>query len=170
MRKPVVILAMVLCAYALPLKAEDPFSWIVEIARQLHEMEKAWKAVSAGDYSGALKELEALGDDGYAKAQIVVGVLYSLAVPPKYDQAAVWFRRAARQDSPTAQWFMGRLYANGSGVPENPMLAHMWYSLAAAQGHKAALKDSDALAAVILPGQLAESQQLVREWTPKKER
>lgn len=170
MRKSLVIFTVILCAYAYPLKAEEPFSWFVEIARQLHEMEQAWKAMSRGDYSGALRELEALGDEGYSKAQIVVGVLYSLAVPPKYSEAAVWFRRAAHQDSPTAQWFMGRLYASGSGVPEDPMLAHMWYSLAAAQGHEAALKDSDTLAAVILPGQLAESQRLVQEWTPKKER
>ncbi len=170
MRKLVFILAMVLCAYALPLKADEPFGWVVDIARQLHEMEKAWKAVSHGDYSAALTELKALGDQGYAKAQIVVGVLYSLAVPPKYDEAAVWFRRAAHQDSATAQWFMGRLYASGSGVPKDPMLAHMWYSLAAAQGHKAALKDSNALAELILPDQLAESQIRVQEWSPVKER
>ena len=170
MRRSIIGVVVISCIFSLPLKADEPFGWVIEIARQLQEMEKAWQSLSEGDYDGALRELKSLGDQGYAKAQIVVGVLYSLAVPPKYGEAVGWFRRAAEQDSATAQWFMGRLYASGSGVPEDPMLAHMWFSLAAAQGHQAALRDSDALATKISADQLAESQRLTSVWEPKKER
>ncbi len=45
--------------------------------------------------------------------------------------------------------------------------AHMWYSLAAAQGEKEASKGRDILAEKMTPAQIAEAQKLAREWKPK---
>jgi hypothetical protein len=46
----------------------------------------------------------------------------------------------------------------------------MWFSLAAVQGHKGALKNRDVVAGKMKPEQIAEAQQLAREWRPKPER
>jgi hypothetical protein len=44
----------------------------------------------------------------------------------------------------------------------------MWYNLAGENGKKDAAKFRDALAKQMTPAQLAEAQQLAREWNPIK--
>jgi TPR repeat protein len=55
----------------------------------------------------------------------------------------------------------------GHGVPENMVLAYMWFNLAAAQGDEMARKYKDQAASVITREQIAEAQQLSREWMEK---
>jgi hypothetical protein len=43
----------------------------------------------------------------------------------------------------------------------------MWLNLAAAQGEEAAPKARDMIAVRMTPAQLAEAQNLAREWKPK---
>jgi TPR repeat protein len=54
-----------------------------------------------------------------------------------------WFRLAADQGYAEAQNFLGLMYAKGQGVPADPIRAHMWLSLAAAQNHPDAAKHRD---------------------------
>ncbi|MFO7853726.1 MAG: SEL1-like repeat protein [Paracoccaceae bacterium] len=45
-----------------------------------------------------------------------------------------------------AQANLGAMYANGRGVPQDDVLAHMWKNLAAAQGNEGARRNRDRLA------------------------
>ena len=49
-------------------------------------------------------------------------------------QAAKWFREAAEQGDPAAQFNLGVLYETGQGVPQNYAEAVKWYHAAAEQG------------------------------------
>ncbi len=59
------------------------------------------------------------------------------------------------------------MYRKGEGVPKDYVQAHMWYTLAAAQGDKDAGEFRDLLAEKMTPAQIAEAQRLAREWKPK---
>ena len=60
-----------------------------------------------------------------------------------YDQAVVWFRRAAECGYAKAQYNLGTMYANGQGIRQDDaeamkwcrLEAVKWYRLAAEQGH-----------------------------------
>ncbi len=84
-----------------------------------------------------------------------------------YDEAARWYRRAAEQGHADGQFNLGLKYANGDGVPQDYVQAHMWFSLAGAQGRNQAAKNRDIVAKSMTPAQIAEAQKLAREWKPK---
>ena len=52
-----------------------------------------------------------------------------------YAAALALFRRAADQGNAGGQAFLGAMYKNGQGVPQNSAEAVRWYRLAAGQGH-----------------------------------
>ena len=60
------------------------------------------------------------------------------------------------------------MYAEGRGVAQDYVQAHMWFYLAAAQGDAKALKNRDSIAAKMTSAQIAEAQRLAREWKPAK--
>jgi hypothetical protein len=51
--------------------------------------------------------------------------------------------------------------------PQDYVIAHMWFNLAAAGGEKGSVHFRDVLAARMMPTQIAEAQKLAREWKPK---
>jgi TPR repeat protein len=63
------------------------------------------------------------------------------------------------------------MYSDGHGVPQDYVLAHMWFNLAASQSEAKdrdrAAKARDFTATKMTPAQLAEAQKLAREWKPK---
>src|SRR5258705_7132635 len=54
----------------------------------------------------------------------------------------IWFRKAAEQDHPVAKLYLGVMYAEGRGVPQDYVRAYMWFSLSAAQGEQTSGQDS----------------------------
>jgi uncharacterized protein len=61
------------------------------------------------------------------------------------------------------------MYANGWGVPQDVVRAHMWSNLSAAQGDQDAAKNRDDFARLMMtPAQIAEAQKLAREWQPTR--
>ena len=62
------------------------------------------------------------------------------------------------------------LYANGEGVRQDYVRAHMLFNLSAAQGNQNAMKDRDRIARRMTYEQIAEAQKLAREWKPKSKR
>jgi TPR repeat protein len=56
------------------------------------------------------------------------------------------------------------MYGTGQGVPEDYVLAYMWWNLAAAQGHEGAQSNKDILEERMTREQIAEAQRLSREW------
>ena len=77
-----------------------------------------------------------------------------------------WYRLAADQGHAKAQNNLGSIYVEGKGVPQDYVLAHMWFNLSAAQGDEKAVEHRDIVAGKMTPDQLAEAQRLAREWKP----
>ena len=80
--------------------------------------------------------------------------------------ALTHWRPAAEQGDPQAQYWLGRLYEEGRGVPQNFVEAHVWYNLAAAQGNADARKARDTLAPKLTREQLASAQERAQNWRP----
>src|ERR1041384_7608151 len=78
-------------------------------------------AYPSDDYTAALKEWRASADQGEARSQYGLGLLYDLGRGVQVDpaQAAKWYALAAAQNVPDAQSNLGLLYAEGRGVPKD---------------------------------------------------
>jgi hypothetical protein len=73
--------------------------------------------------------------DGNASAQSEIGKRFARnANPPDYDNAIIWFRKAAEQGFPSAQRNLGIGYLDGLGVAKDEAEAVRWFQRAAAQG------------------------------------
>ena len=54
-----------------------------------------------------------------------------------------WYRLAAEQGDADAQSNLGVMYQQGKGVIKDYVYAHMWWNIAASQGHKDATKNRE---------------------------
>jgi TPR repeat protein len=79
-------------------------------------------------------------------------------------EGAKWYQRAADLGFAEAQFRLGMMYAKGQPVPQNYVQAHVWFILAAAQGHEEARNARDRLSKAMVPAQIAEAQRLARAW------
>lgn len=86
-------------------------------------------AYDRASYGSALKIWLPLAEAGEAEAQTNVGEIFEkgLGVPPDYEAAALWYRRAAEQGASRAAINLGNLYERGLGVPRDPIQALNWY-------------------------------------------
>ena len=93
-------------------------------------------AYKKANYPAALKELRPLADNGDAKAQVLLGEIYSSGkgVPQDHVEAALWYRKAAEQGDAGAQATLGVMYDNGVGVAQDSKEAISWFRKAAEQG------------------------------------
>ena len=75
--------------------------------------------------------------EGDRDAQFKVGVLFANDQfgPPDYEQAAYWYRQAARQGHPLAQYNLGHQFLTGNGVKRDEEAAMQWWLKAAEQEH-----------------------------------
>ena len=80
------------------------------------------------------------------------------------EDAAEWYRLAAEQGHRVAQFNLGVLYFNGEGVPQDYMLAYMWFKFAAANGDVEAIRARDFTSTKMTIDQIAEAQRLARDW------
>ena len=109
-------------------------------------------------------ELQSKAEHGDAEAQY-------------YTKAVRRYQEAADQGDVDAQYNLGYHYFAGLGVPQNYVLAHMWFSLAASSediilpDHQdRAIGKRDLVASKMTRYQIAEAQRLAREWKPEKEK
>ena len=126
-------------------------------------------ARNRGDFAKALREWRPLAEQGDARAQFYLGMLYENGdgVPRDYEKAREWYEKSAAQGEANAQFYLGLLSAFGRGGPLDLAQAHMWYSLAAGNGHVGATVYRNDLAKQMTPAQIAEAQKRAREWKPK---
>ncbi len=96
-------------------------------------------AYDRGDYAAAFREFRPLAEQGNAKAQNYLGLIYvsDLGVPQDYVQAYMWLDLAASIFSP-------------------------------GEDRDLAVKYRDIYAKMMSPAQISEAQKLAREWKPKK--
>ncbi len=132
-----------------------------------------WAAYAKNDYATALRQWLPLAEQGIARAQVSVGQVYDFSLtPPEYDNAVIWYRKAAEQGDPQGQSNLGLEYMLGLGVPQDYVLAHMWLNLGAAGLSDANAREAtaDNLSLVetkMTAGQIAQAQKLAREWKAK---
>ena len=87
---------------------------------------------------------------------------YGYGVPQDYAEALKLHRLAADQGNANAQNNLGVMYADGLGVPENYVTAHMWFNISIANGEFVAGKRRDELAAKMTPADISEAQRRAR--------
>ncbi len=109
---------------------------LTALAAPAADFEKGMAAYERGDYATALREWQALAEQGLAAAQNSLGVMYDqgLGVVQDDKEAVKWYRRAAEQGNDHAQHNLGVMYDEGQGVARNYRMAAKWWQLAAEQG------------------------------------
>lgn len=121
--------------------------------------EDALAAYSRGDYATALRLMQPLANEGNARAQDKLGLMYynGYGVQKDYAEAARWLRKAADQGIATSQNVLGIMYANGRGVPEDVVRAYVWFSLAAIYDDEDGEKNRNLIAQSMSEAQLREA-------------
>lgn len=119
----------------------------------------------AQDFKEAAKWFRQAAEQGNAKAQGALGVMYfrGEGVAQDSKEAAKWYRQAAEQGNAGAQHFLGGMYSRGDGVPKDDVVAYAWFNIAAANGQAEAAGRRDALVKTMTREQIAEGQKLSRE-------
>lgn len=99
-------------------------------------MDEAKSAYDSGDYTQAARLIRPLAEEGNAKAQFRMGVMYGMGqgVPQDDQEAVKWVRKAAEQGDALAQAALGDLYATGRDIPQDNQEATKWIRRAAEQG------------------------------------
>ena len=106
-------------------------------AAEAQTFDEAEAAYKRGDYAAAFESFRALAEQGHARAQFALGIMYAKGDGMRRDEAEAvrWYRRAAEQDHAEGQVGLGMMYDQGYGVPQDYMTAVRWYRRAAEQGH-----------------------------------
>lgn len=139
-------------------------------------IDEGLEAASSGNYAKAVAEIKPLADKGDVLAQYYMGYFNHygyLTGKPDPEEASKWFHKAAEQGEPRAQNYLGMIYEKGAGVKQDPVAAHMWRSISAANP-KAAYRDSlytlkslQELERKMQPEQVAKAKEMAAAWKPK---
>lgn len=81
----------------------------------------------------AFKIYQQLADQGHAKAQFNLGVMYDRGqyVAQDYAKAVFWYQKAAAQGNANAQYNLALKYQTGQGIAKDETQAAYWYRKAA---------------------------------------
>jgi len=101
------------------------------------DFDRGYAASQEKDYQTAITWYRKAAEQGYARAQVSLGVMYDigLGVKKDYVQAVAWYRKAAEQGYAAAQYNLGVMYDHGLGVKKDYVQAVTWYRKAAEQGY-----------------------------------
>jgi TPR repeat protein len=98
--------------------------------------------------------------------------------------ALKWWQRAANKGNSRAQFWLGKMYEGGDGVPQDYVQAYKWYDIAAATvgieaerlpatanpstalDNQYEIDARDNVAKGMTPSQISAAQKLAREWKP----
>jgi TPR repeat protein len=119
--------------------------------------------------------LRKAAQNGFADAQEELAVCYLGAsafwdkvVPKDPVEAVKWVSKAAEQGDANAQGILGDCYFHGKGTTEDYVLAYKWVNLAEAHGSIDELLRLSWIERFMTPEQIAQGQQLAREFKPRK--
>lgn len=125
------------------------------LAAPQDDVHQAEASLAGGDVFAAMTLLRKAADQNHGLAQARLADLLRAA---QFDQEAlVLYRKSAEQGEPAGEFGLGRMYADGTGVPRDHALALDWYRKAEAKNHAPAL---DALARAHRTGDLGLSKDL----------
>ncbi len=80
------------------------------------------------------------------------------------EEAVNWLLKAAKRGQDQAQYVIGGLYMTGLGLEKDPVLAHMWFSLAVKQGNESAAEWLEKIAKKMTVDEIAEAERRAQEW------
>src|SRR5207253_9851735 len=91
--------------------------------------------------------------------------------PAGESEASRWFRRAAEGDDVRAQYQLGQMFFDGTGVARDYPSAYLWFSLAAGQtpledNRKGLLELRNIAAARMTPAAVTAARRRVAAWKP----
>lgn len=121
-----VSLLILMLILSLPVFAEtDPH---YELASELYQQK---------NYLEAFRAFEVLAQRGDARAQTITALMYKFGegVNQDLELAYQWYRRAAIQGYPPAQFHVGSMLAEGSGTEADPEQAIKWLNIALENGY-----------------------------------
>ena len=122
------------------------------------------------DQRKAVKWLSMAAEQEMGKARRLLGVIYLLGsrnLQADHVEAVKWFRLEAKRGNTHGQYQLGNCYERGFGVPQDYVLAHIWFNLSASQNNESSSKRRTDLESKMTPEQIADAQRLAREWKPK---
>lgn len=124
------------------------------------------------DYKEARKWFLKAAEQGDARSQYNYGIFYyaGLGVDINYKEASKWFQKSAEQGYTKAQFNLGNKYSIGQGIAKDYVTAYKWFDLADVNGHKDASVNRGLVAKKMTPSQIAEAQELAREWTKRRKK
>lgn len=101
------------------------------------------------DYAAALDLAMDLAELSHPGGYHLIGVMYEhgLGVPVDMARSASWYERAARKGSANGQAALGRLYAIGSGVDQDNIMAYYWLRMSAPSAGSQAYREMEAVRA-----------------------
>jgi TPR repeat protein len=90
--------------------------------------DEATVAYERGDLQSASRLMLASAEQGDARAQYALGVMYvqGFGVPQNDAQAMKWFQRAAAQGDARAQYNLGAMYSTRQGGRQTYVAADPW--------------------------------------------
>ncbi|MFP6706015.1 MAG: tetratricopeptide repeat protein [Alphaproteobacteria bacterium] len=129
------------------------------------DFEDGLAAFKAGDHQKAVRLWKLLAEQGDARAQTLLGLMYANGegVPEDDAKALCLYTKAAKQGVAQAQCYRGAMYAKGLGVPDDYVRGYARVSIAAARGRADGKKAKAIIAKHMTPAQIAEGQKLSRE-------
>ena len=80
-----------------------------------------------------------------------------------HDAARQGFTPLAEAGDDRAQYWLGMMYYEGKGVPQDDVRAYMWLGLAAEQGNRGARLSRDSVIRRMTPDQIAVAEDLIAE-------
>lgn len=109
-------------------------SGLVARAADYSVLHDKWQA---GEYAEVEHGLRPLAEAGSGRAQLLLAHLKERGGHggPDYEAALRWYRRAAGQGIPEAQYALGLLYELGYGTEVDAAEAEYWYGRAIASGY-----------------------------------
>lgn len=82
----------------------------------------------------------------------------------KYEQAYKEFRTLAERGYPVYMNVVADMHRKGQGVPASNKLAHVWYSLSAAQGNDKGISGKSQMSEQLNQQQLIDSSDIAKEY------
>ena len=133
--------------------------------------QQAVKLFKKGDYTKAAPLFRKAAEQGNAKAQLGLGLLYLKGKGIRQDdkKAAEWYRKAAEQGNGIAFNNLAFMYFNGYGVKKDILTVYALLLLSAKEGSEEARAATNKMKQTLTTEQVTAGQRIAREWEQRIE-